>query len=431
MSDKPRDGLTRREFLRGGLGTGLSLGLAGALWGAKGARAQQPPSDKLAGAVIGVGGMGTGHLGALLGNSEVQVVAVCDPDAGHLKAAVGRTRGAARGYRDYRELLDREDLDFVSIATPDHWHATIAIDACRAGCDVYVEKPMTLTIGEGQALVQAARLADRVVQLGTQQRAGDHWRRVVELVRNGAIGEVQRVRAWIAPRRHTDWSPDAEPPRDLDWDLWLGPAPYVPYNPQRCHYKWRFFWDYGNGLMGDWGVHHIDIVHWAMGADRPISVEARGNYPDGAYGDVPMELEVHYEYPGYRLDWTQLGGQQWDPAGSDNGIRFYGSEADLFVNRGGYRILTEGFREPVFGPNDFRLPRVRSHWHDFLSAVRNRTRPTCDVLVGHRSTVAPLLGNIAFRVGARLEWDGEAERFLGNPAADRLLHRPPRAPYVI
>lgn len=417
---------SRRQFL-----AGASLGLAGLLWGAKSSKGQAAPSDRITIACLGVGGMGGGHLGQLLGMSEVEVTAVCDVDQTRLDKAVGRTKGRAKGYQDYRELLADAECDAVCIASPDHWHATLAIAAMSAGRDVYVEKPLAHNVGEGQAMVLAARAHDRVVQLGTQQRAGEQWRHCVELIQSGVLGEVKHVRAFIPPSRLSRWAPDAPPPAGLDWDLWQGPAPSHDYNVNRCHGVWRYFWDYGGGQMTDWGVHHIDIVQWAMGQDRPRTIEARGTYYPGVYGQTPYELEVHYEYDGFRLDWTQLAGQRVDPEWHTNGIYFYGSDANLYIDRQGYKLWPDSFREPPLGFGDVHLPRVASHWHNFLECVRTRQRPASDVAIGHRSTTTAMLGNIAFRCGRKLHWDGDAEHFLGDPAADRLLTRTPRAPYTL
>lgn len=423
-----RSPVSRREFLKGAGGLGIAL-LGGLT--ARRAGAQPPPSERFGAALIGCGGMGRGHLGAMLGHPRLAVIAVCDVDANHLQEAVNQTRGQAKAYRDYREVLARDDIDIVCIATPDHWHATITVQACQAGKDVYVEKPMTHNIAEGRAMVEAARRYNRVVQLGTQQRAQGHFREAVELVRSGRIGEVKRARCWIGPGGGGSWGPDGPPPAELDWDFWLGPAPYVPYNPNRVHFVWRYFWDYGGGLMTDWGVHLIDIVHWALGEEIPKTIEARGTYPTGGYQDVPEEMVVEYEYPSYHLTWNQEHGQRWDPEGHGYGIMFYGSEGELFVDRSGYKTYPEERPIAPLGPGDFHLPRVRSHWDDFLNCVMTRDRPASDVEVGHHSTAACHLGNIAFRTGRLLRWDGQAERFIGDPDADRLLSRPPRAPYEL
>lgn len=422
--------VTRREFIGRAAASGFGLGLGGCLWGTK--ALAQAPGNRIALGFIGVGGMGMGHLRGQVGNSRVQVVAVCDVDANHLANAVGATRNEAQGYRDYRELLARGDLDAVCISTPDHWHGLNTVDACAAGKDVYVEKPMGHTIAEGRAMVEAARRHGRVVQVGTMQRAQSHFRHVVELVRSGRLGEIKQVRTWFGAGGGGAWVPDSAPPPQLDWDRWLGPAPWVPYNPERVHFKWRYFYDYGGGMMTDWGVHLIDIVQWAMDQDAPLSIEARGTYSAGAYNEVPEEMETEYEFPGFQLSWTQLKGQKWDPQGHGYGIMFHGSEAQLFVDRSGYAIYPEekaAVIDAPLGRSDVTLPRVRSHWDEFLDCVESRRRPTCDVEVGHRSTSTCSLGTIAFRTGRKLRWDRAVEQFVDDPAAGRLLSRTGRAPY--
>jgi len=423
--------ISRREFLvrTAGAGAGLVCG-SSPLWGVRALMADVAPSNRITIGCIGVGGMGSGHLRRLVGMPEVEVVAVCDVDANRLQSAIDTTGGKAEGYRDYRELLDRDDIDAVCVATPDHWHAYVTIRACEAGKDVYVEKPLSHNVVEGREMVKAARRHGRIVQVGTQQRAQSHFRHVVELVRSGRIGEVKKARCWIGPGGGGRWGPDTDPPPELDWDFWLGPAPYVPYNPNRCHFQFRYFWDYAGGLMTDWGVHLIDIVHWAMDQDAPRTIEARGTYPKGAYADTPEEMEAVFEYPDYTLYWTQLHGQHWDDAAIHGyGIKFYGTEGELFCDRTGYKLYPDDRPEEPLGPSDFQLPRVRSHWHEFLECVRTRRRPTSDVEVGHRSTVAPLLGNIALRSGRRLHWDPNAEQIIGDAEASRLLGRIPRQPY--
>lgn len=411
------------------LGRGLTLGLGGLLWGARGARGSAANRRFRVG-VIGLGGMGNAHLSQLAAlGARVEVVALCDVDAGRLAAAAQRVPGAT-AYRNHEELLLHPDLDLVCLATPDHQHARGCLHACQAGCDVYVEKPLAHSVAEGRAMVETARRYGRVVQMGTMQRSQPHFRRVVEIVRNGLLGEVRAARCWFGAAPAGAWTADPAIPPELDWDAWLGPAPWVPYNPHRVHGSWRYFWDYGGGLMTDWGVHLLDIVHWALNDDIPHTIEARGEYAPGGYNDCPVRMEARFEYPSYTLTWNQGSPERFDPERRDYGILFYGSEADLFCDRSGYDLYPkrEGGQIRALTGRDWRLPEAIGHWQDFLAAVEARSEPVCDVAVGHRSTVAPILGNIALRTGRVLRWDGAREQFVGDAGADRYLSRPARRP---
>ena len=342
-----------------------------------------------------------------------------------------RFDGRPAPYRDFRRLLERKDIDAVIVAAPDHWHALPTILACEAGKDVYVEKPAATTVVEGRAMVTAARRFGRVVQVGTQQRGGAHFRRAVEIVRSGAIGTVSLCRAWNCSNELPDGignPPDGDPPPELDYDMWLGPAPRRPYNPNRCHYRFRHFWDYAGGKITDWGTHLIDVVHWAMGVTAPLAVAASGGkYVLTDNRETPDTMEAIYDYPGFTLVYSlrEANGRKLD--GHGYGMQFHGTKGTLFVDRGGFEVFPEGDRmEPIkSGGSQQNQPHVR----EFLDCIRSRARPSSDIEVGHRSTSAPLLGNIALRVGRKIRWDAENERILDDEEANRLLGRPYRAPW--
>ncbi|HJN18884.1 MAG TPA: Gfo/Idh/MocA family oxidoreductase, partial [Armatimonadota bacterium] len=224
-------------------------------------------NDRIALGFIGIGGMGNGHLGGFLGNRRTEVLAVCDVDAGHREAAANRVGDGCAQYADHRELLDRDDIDAVVIATPDHWHTLTSIHACQAGKDVYCEKPLTLTIEECWKLTAAVRRYGRVFQTGSQQRSSREFQQAVSLVRAGRIGKVHTVKVGIGTGPTSGYEPNTAPPDGLDWDMWLGPAPKVPYTRQRCHGNFRWFWDYSGGKMTDWGHHHNDIAQWGLNMD--------------------------------------------------------------------------------------------------------------------------------------------------------------------
>lgn len=407
---------------------GSSLFLSEGLTSAR----QTSPNDRIGVGFIGVGGMGRAHLGWFLGQPDCDVVAVCDVDDRMLAEAKKMCGNRpVDTYKDYRRLLERKDIDVVVIATPDHWHALIAIHAAQAGKDIYCEKPMTHTIEEGRELVKAVRRYGRVFQLGTQQRAADHFRRAVELVRSGKLGKVKLCRCWIGYNPHSGFVPEQPVPDGLDWDMWLGPAQWRPFRPCYHPFNWRWFWDFGGGLMTDWGVHLIDIILWGMGDELPVTIEAKGQYYPDSFYDVPRWMEVVYEFPSYTLIWHQPPPNPLPLGRPGHGMYFEGDKGRLFVDRGGIVTDPPELIHETLGPADFQLPRVPSHQREFLECVKTRRQPTCDVEVGHRSTYVSILGNIAFRLGRKLKWDAQNEKFVGDEEANRWLTKPYRKPWTL
>jgi predicted dehydrogenase len=430
---------TRRDLGRTAIAFGLVAGQARPTLGA---------NDRIRLGCIGVGGMGSADLQYFLQSGQADVVAVADPYAPHLEAAVALTSGQAKGYRDFRRVLDRNDIDAVLIATPDHWHAIPAILACQSGKDVFVEKPLSHTLHEGRAVVEAARRYNRVVQVGTQQRSTAHFQHAVDLVRGGKIGRVTNVEVWLVLRRPVTGlgnPPDCDPPPSLDWDLWLGPAPYHRYNPNRCLQNFRWFWDCSNGMLTDWGVHLIDVVHWAMGVDAPQTVAfSGGKYAFEDNTETPDTFSVGYEYPKsplsvkeflvtFRCHLTNDHGQE----GADHGIEFFGTQGTLMVNREGFTLWPEPPGSHEKAPplaEAFRGSRAlqhKAHIQDFLDCMRSRKKPNADVEIGHRSTSALLLGAIACKVGRKLRWNAGSERFIDDREADALLSKQYRKPWVL
>jgi predicted dehydrogenase len=310
------------------------------------------------------------------------------------------------------------------VVTPDHWHALVAIAAMEAGLDVYCEKPLTLTIAEGQAMVSAARRYGTVFQTGSQQRSGDQFLQACELVRNGKIGRLIKVDTHIGGIGPGKWEPVQTPPDELNWDFWLGPAPYRDYRAGHVHYQFRWFQDFSGGKMTDWGAHHNDIAQWGIGADGsgPVSVEPRKFkfHESGPY-DVAGDFEVHYRYAnGVELTCHSNG---------KNGIKFTGEDGWIFVNRGGIEASDPAILEIELGPNDVRLYKSDNHHLNWLDCIATRERCICGVEIGHRSVTVCHLGNIAMRLGRPLEWDPETEKFVGDEAANQLLSKPMRAPW--
>ena len=416
-----RHPLNRRRFL-GAMGLGLALPTFvpdRALGGPQG----RPASERVVAALIGCGGRGMALL-SIHDDPGCRIAAVCDVDRQRMAAAQKRI-GRCDAYQDLRRVLDRPDIDAVLIGTPDHWHAAITVMACEAGKDVYCEKPLARTIDEGRKMVEAARRYGRVVQMGTQYRSMGRTRQACEWVRNGRLGRVHTVRlAHPANPTHPCQPPRPVPP-ELDWDLWLGPAPWADYHPARCHFTYRYFMDYGGGALADNGVHMFGVVSWAMGADHtgPVSIEAAGRQAPNNLYDVPVELRVRFEFadPPFTMLWEQPG------SGSLN-LEFVGSQATL----SGFWDFRVSQGQADLGPtraDEIHLERSDSHSGNWLECIATRRRPVMDVEIGHRVTCWSHLGNIAYLVGRKLHWDPAAERFVGDEEANRLLGTAYREPW--
>jgi predicted dehydrogenase len=384
---------------------------------------------------VGVGRQGVANLKGFMNRADP--AALCDVDQDHLAAALKLlengegSKKKVDGYGDYRKLLDRKDIDAIVVVTPDHWHAPITIHACQAGKDVYCEKPLTLTIAEGRKTVEAARRNNRIVQTGSQQRSEykGMFRHAAELVRAGKLGKLQEILVGI-PKVNFDGDaiPDSKPPASLDYNFWLGSAPMKPYNEKHVHYLFRFFWDYSGGQMTNFGAHHLDIAQWAMGMDNsgPVSVEGTATFDPKKRYEVPSTCRVTYQYEnGVRVI---LGQEQKD---IPQGATFIGSEGRLFVDRSKINSNPKELVAIEIGDKDVHLGKTGSHHQNFLDCVKSRELPICDVEVGHRSATVCHLGNIALRLGRKVQWDPSAEQFVGDAEADKWLDRARRAPYTL
>ncbi|MCR4414973.1 MAG: Gfo/Idh/MocA family oxidoreductase [Thermoguttaceae bacterium] len=413
--------LARREFLaKAALGMAVPSLVPRCV--ASGAE-RRPPSERVVAALIGCGGRGMALLD-IHHDPRCSVAAVCDVDRQHLAAAQQRI-GRCDAYQDFRRILDRRDIDAVLIGTPDHWHAAITVMACQAGKDVYCEKPLCRTIVEGRRMVEAARRYARVVQMGSQYRSIGRSRQACEWVRNGRLGKVHTVRLSHPPNPTYPAEPGQPVPSQLDWDLWLGPAPWAAYHPKRCHFTYRYFMDYGGGALADNGVHMFNVVSWAMGADHtgPVTIEATGRGASNNLYDVPVELRVRYEFadPPFVALWEQPG------SGALN-LDFVGTEAtlsgfwDFHLSRG------QADLSPT-RPDELHLERSDSHSGNWLECIATRNRPVLDVEIGHRVTCWSHLGNIAYLLGRKLRWDPVAERFRNDDEANRLLQTAYRQPW--
>ncbi len=403
--------------------------------------------------LIGCGGQGTGDLRAALRIGNTELVALCDVDDRQIPEALKKIQkrdGLAVSpqlvTRDFRKLLELKDIDAVIIGTPDHWHALPMIEACMAGKDVYVEKPLSLTIAEGRAMVDAARRYNRVVQMGTQQRSAPHYRDAVEYVQSGQLGKIRAVRCWA----YQDWmgnighKPDSAPPPEVDYDFWLGPAPQRPFNENRFHFNFRWFYDYSGGLMTDWGAHMIDVANWAMKLKAPLSAASVGGkfgFPDNDE-ETPDTQQAIWDCGDYSMIWEHATAIGQGPFMRDHGVAFHGNNGILVVDRGGWEVYPE--TDGSAGRKKYRngaasLPRQSSggadyhqlHVKNWLDCLDSRQRPHSDVEIGHNSMIALHLGNIAYRTKRTIQWDVKNERVIGDAAAQRLVAKDYRAPWKL
>ena len=432
--------IPRRNFIKKTIHT-AAAGMLGPMVIPAGAfaRTGRSPNDRINLAVIGVGGMGTQHLRVMLRNPGVHIPAICDVYEPHRMQAKARVDDRYENedcvaYNDFRAVLDRDDIDAILIGSPDHWHIPISIAAFKAGKDVYSEKPLTHTINEGKALVKAVKRYGRVFQTGTQQRSSVEFRFACELVRRGMLGKLHTVELHLPPGNSCEWTPDREPPPGLDWDLWLGPAPWVPFNPRRHPGGFRFFWDYSGGSLTDWGAHHSDVAQWGIGMDGsgPISVEGKGVLPAEGNFETFLDYNITWEYP---------NGVKMVTVHPEHGLRFIGTDGWVHVWRGGIEAEPRELLRTVIDQDERSLyikPAQQQQWQvwaspghhaDWLDCIRTRRQPVCNAEVGHRSVTVCHLGNIAMRLGRKLNWDPVKEEFIGDDEANTYLSRPYRAPW--
>mgnify|MGYP006280143599 CR=1 FL=1 len=386
------------------------------------------PNNKITLAFIGVRNMGMNNLRNFIGREEVQVVAVCDVDQRiglEAKQFVDERYGNTdcQLYGDFREVTRRPDIDAVVISTPDHWHTIPALDAMKHEKDAYVEKPLTLTIEEGKALVAAVEKYGRVLQTGSMQRSMYTFRHAVELVRNGYIGELKSIRISLpGNNRFSDgpWTPDPIP-AEFDYDFWLGPAPWEAYTEERCHYNFRFILDYSGGQVTNWGAHHLDIAQWALDMDHsgPVEITGRGEFPDDGLFNTATFVDFDCLYDnGVTLTCKTDKNL--------NGIRLEGSEGWIVATRGSVRSSPAEITKQVIGPNDNRVYFSNDHADNFLNCIKSRRKPITDEIVGHRSATVCHLGNIAMMLKAHLKWDPKREVFTNSTAANSMMARAAR-----
>lgn len=439
--------MNRRKFLKQSVRGAAGLAVApmiipSHLWAGSNATL---PSNKINMGFIGVGGMGGGHVRTFLGFEDVRVRAICDVRREHrdrAKKLVDEQYGneECSTYTDFRELLARADIDAVLIATPDHWHVLIGQEAARQGKAMYYEKPMGFTVAEAQAIRKTINRYGSIFQFGTQQRSDPRFRFAVELVRNGYLGDLKRIIVGSASFTEVPTQPEQAVPEGLDYEMWLGPAPYAPYCDLRCTNKWTLIRDYSLGcLSGAWGIHHIDIAQWTLDADNsgPIAVEGTGSIPDLGLFDTFQFFEVEHTYPnGTRLlhidhNHAKERFHQFVNPGSSMGILWEGSDGWVYVSRGYINASSPSLLRTVMGPNEIKLPVSNNHRRNFLDAVKSGTDPICPVGPGVKSEMVCQQADIAIRMGQRLEWDNAQERFINNPIANRMLSSRMRSPWTL
>lgn len=436
---------TRRKFIKYSALAASSALVAPSLWSSK-LRAGTNAVDKINIGCIGVGRMGRGDLMDILPFEEIQVVAVCDIDSWRLKNAKKHVEGhyasqmksgqysGCASYSDYRDLLARRDIDAVLVVTPDHWHALPSIEAAKAGKDIFLQKPLTLTIPEGRLLSDTIQEYGRILQVGSQQRSDSRFQFAVELVRSGYIGKLETVNVAFGKDPFTGIRPVTPVPEELDYETWLGPAPYVPYIEERVHPQknygrpgWLRTSEYCCGMITGWGSHHMDIAHWGMDTELsgPSKIEGWAEYSKQGIWDVHGAFRIKYQYANdvtlYCTDSSQ----------NKQGVLFKGTDGWVYVRRGYIETYPKSLMSVEIGPNEFKIPETGHHKGNFINCISSRETPAAPVEIGHRSASACILGYIGMLLQRPLFWDPEKEQFINDEAANRMLDRAYRSPWYL
>ena len=428
--------VSRRKFLKSAATTASALSLTGPALGTLGA------NDRIRVGLIGAGNRGLHHIHHCKNNKDVEILAICDVDQRHREKGAKRAGNNPKKFSDFRQVLDMKEIDAVFIAPPCHWHAIPAIMALQAGKDVYLEKPICHTIHEGQAIIQAAQKHKQVVQTGQQQRSHQHWTNAVKRIHAGELGTITTVSVWNAwnpkeMRRNIDRRrPDQDPPKGVDYDMWLGPAPKRPFNYNRFHFSFYFWWDYSGGMVSAWGPHLFDIVLWAMGKG-PKSVCAASKLMvmnDGR--DTPDTMEVAYDCDDYVMSYSMRHSNGFRRFGKmGHGIEFVGTEAVLQINRLGFQMYHDKDRDtgkPFYSEESVEEGfdyATALHHQNFFECMRTRQTPNAPLEVGHAAAVVPHLTNISSRVGRQIRWDPKKEIIIDDPEASKLLTKEYRGPW--
>jgi predicted dehydrogenase len=418
---------SRRKFIRTSSAAIAGAGIFGpfASESFAGIKATVAQNDKINVGLIGTKGMGWSDLKSFMKSPEVNIVALCDVDETVMSGRVAELATSnikVKTYGDYRKLLENKDIDVVIIGTPDHWHCLQMVDACSAGKDVYVEKPIGNSIAECNAMVAAQKRFNKAVQVGQWQRSMPHFVDALNFLRTGQLGQIRTVKAWA----YQGWmknivvKPDAPVPAGVNYDMWLGPAAKRPFNENRFHFNFRWFWDYAGGLMTDWGVHLIDYALLGMNNPQPKSIYASGGkyaYPDGAH-ETPDTLTTTYEFDNFTMLWEQAQGISNGNYGKDHGISYIGNNGTLVLYRGGWEVISDEKRmEPIpFQPN--KGSGLDAHTQNFLSAVKSRKfdELTCPIHAGAHVATVCQMGNISYRTGMPVHWDHQLSKFREDEA---------------
>ena len=438
---RPRN-LSRRQFLKRTAAATLGVSVFPAIIpsSALGADDSVAPSNRLVMGCIGLGSQGTGNMQNFLGRRDIHVVAVADVDREHrlnAKKLIDRKykNSDCTDYNDFRELLQRDDLDVASIAVPDHWHSIPAIACARRGLDVYAEKPLSLTIKEGRAMCDAVHKNAIVWQTGSWQRSQKHFRFACELVRNGRIGKVHTVKVGLPTGPTIQPQPEMPIPDGFDYDFWLGPAPWAPYTEERCHWNFRWILDYSGGQLTDWAAHHCDIAQWGMGTEYtgPVEVQGKGEFPREGLWNAATTYHFYCKYPAGASPVAPDGFVMDVADGSQNrgGALWEGSDGWVWVDRGGIDAHPKELLQSKIGANDINLYNSRDHAANWIDCIKSRALTITPIEVAHRSISIAHLGNIAMRLGRKIRWNPQTESIPDDPEAERLLIRTMRAPWHI
>jgi myo-inositol 2-dehydrogenase/D-chiro-inositol 1-dehydrogenase len=436
--------VTRRQFLKGSAvaaaGFLVPAILPASVFGT------DAPSNRITIGFVGVGRMGSGDMRELLGFKEVQIIAVCDLDANRVrnaqktveahyaKQSAGGTYKGCTTFGDYRDLVARDDIDAVCVVTPDHWHALPSIAAAKAGKDIFLQKPLTLTIREGRVLSDTVRRYNRIFQVGSQQRSDARFHQACELVRNRRVGKLHTVKVGFGTDPGTDPTPPMPVPDNLNYDMWLGQAPWAAYTEKRVHPQrgydrpgWLRISDYGAGMITGWGAHHNDIAQWGMGTEYtgPVEIEGQAEFPRDGLWDVHGDFSIEYTYAnGVKVICA-------DNKKNKQGVVFEGSEGWVYVRRGFIDADPKSLLTSTIGPNEIHLYKSNDHKENWLECIKSRAETIAPAEIGHRSCTVCLLGDIAMRLGRKLRWDPDKEQFIGDDEANKMLWRPMRSPWTL
>jgi predicted dehydrogenase len=436
--------ITRRRFLKGSAvaATGLLAPtiVPASVFGA------EAPSNRITIGCIGVGRMGSGDMRELLGFKQAQIIAVCDLDANRIdhakktveahyagQSSAGTYKGCAT-YGDYRDLVARDEIDAVTVVTPDHWHTLPSIAAAKAGKDIFQQKPLTLTIREGRVLSDTVHRYNRVFLVGSQQRSDARFRQACELVRNGRIGKLHTVKVGFGTDPGTSPQPLMPVPKALNYDMWLGQAPWAPYTEKRVHPQkgygrpgWLRISDYGAGMITGWGAHHNDIAQWGMGTEYtgPVEIEGQAEFPRDGLWDVHGDFRIVYTYAsGVKVICA-------DNKKNKQGVLFEGDEGWVYVKRGQIDAQPKSLLTSTIGPDEIHLYKSNNHKANFLDCIKSRAETVAPVEVAHRSCTVCLLGEIAMQLGRKLRWNPDKEEFINDDEANRMCARTMRSPWTL